>query len=180
MGVEIEKKYRLGSRDERERLRQHLAESGATPRGEEFEENILFAGTCLDPLRQVLRVRRVSARAVLTYKESVATDSAVKRRREDETTVADADALIAILAGLGLTPALVYEKRRETWDVADVEVVVDELPFGLFVEIEGEEGAIGEAEKLLGLSDAEVEHASYPELTRRHGVKKGNVTEARF
>src|SRR5919106_1411465 len=94
--------------------------------------------------------------------------------------VADADALAAILEALGYRPALVYEKRRETWRAAGAEVVLDELPFGLFVEIEGEEARILEVEKLLGLDRAEAEHAPYPELTLRHGTKRGDVVESRF
>ena len=64
--------------------------------------------------------------------------------------------------------------------VGGVEVVLDELPFGLFVEIEGEEGAIIAAERLLGLEGAEAEHAPYPELVLSHGREKGGVIEARF
>jgi hypothetical protein len=37
-----------------------------------------------------------------------------------------------------------------------------------------------EAEKLLGLDGAEAEHAPYPELTLRHGTKRGDVIESRF
>jgi adenylate cyclase class IV len=66
-----------------------------------------------------------------------------------------------ILCAIGFTPALVYEKRRATWDIAGAEVVVDELSFGLFVEIEAEEKAILEIEKAIGLHDAEAEMASY-------------------
>jgi len=88
--------------------------------------------------------------------------------------------LAAILEALGYRPALVYEKRRTTWRVAAAEVVFDELPFGLFLEIEGEESSILEAERLLGLEDAEAEHAPYPELTLRHGTEKDGVVEARF
>jgi hypothetical protein len=58
--------------------------------------------------------------------------------------------------------------------------VVDELPFGLFAEIEGEENAIFEVEQQLGLADAEAEMDSYPQLARRHGEKRGDVVEARF
>jgi adenylate cyclase class 2 len=125
-------------------------------------------------------VRRVGARAVFTYKERFASESAVKRHREDETEVADADALASILDALGYRPALLYEKRRSTWLVSGAEVVLDELPFGLFVEIEGDEDAIGEAERLLGLTDTGAVHESYPELTRRLGTKRGDVVEARF
>ena len=179
MGIEIEKKYRL-TPDARERLLSRLRASGATPLGEEFEENTLYAGGNLDVRRQVLRLRRVGNRAVLTYKERFDSPSAVKRHREDETTVGDAAALADILDALGYKPSLVYEKRRSTWQMQGAELVVDELPFGLFVEIEGEEDAIVEAEELLGLGEAEAEMASYPELARRYGRQRGDIVETRF
>jgi adenylate cyclase class 2 len=179
MGTEIEKKYRLG-RDEAAKLRERLRGVGAEERGEEFEENILYAGPGLESRNRVLRLRRVGGRAVFTFKESMADSSGIKRRREDETTVGDADALAAILDALGYAPAVVYEKRRETWLVAGVEVVIDELPFGLFVEIEGEEESILEAERLLELADAASESKSYPQLTLLHGRRNDTLVEARF
>ena len=179
MGTEIEKKYRL-TPGAVEQLRQRLREVGATRHGEEFEENTLYGGQGLDPRSRILRVRRVGDRAILTYKERFASDSAIKHQREDETGVEDVGALATILDALGYRPALVYEKRRETWQVANVELVIDQLPFGLFMEIEGGDKSITEAEKLLSLSETEAEHATYPELTRRHGTKRGDVIEARF
>lgn len=179
MGIEIEKKYRL-AREQQERLRERLRAVGATLDGEEFEENTLYAGAGLDPQSRILRLRRTDARATLTYKERFATDSFIKHQREDETAVEDADALAAILDALGYRPALVYEKRRTTWHVAGVEVLVDELPFGLFVEIEGAENDINRAEELLQLDGAAGEHASYPELTARHGADINGIIEARF
>jgi adenylate cyclase class 2 len=181
MAIEIEKKYRLES-GQVEPLRRRLREVGAEGEGSaEFEENVIYTGPGLDPGRRVLRLRRKGGgRALFTFKERDASSSAVKRQREEETEVADAGALAAILEALGYRPALVYEKRRETWRLAGTEVVIDELPFGLFVEIEGEEARILEAEKLLGLDGAEAEHAPYPELTLRHGTKRGDVVEARF
>lgn len=182
MGIEIEKKFRLTSEQAR-RVRARLVEIGATRRGEEFEENTLYAGGALDPQSSVLRLRRTPGGAVLTYKEistSAVPASIIKHRREDETRVEDAEALDAILGALGFVPTLVYEKRRETWQVADAEVVVDELPFGLFLEIEGEESDIIGVERLLNLSGVEVETATYPELAARHGQKRAGLIEARF
>lgn len=179
MGIEIEKKYRL-TREQHEQLIRRLQESGATPEGEEFEENTLYAGGRLDLSKQVLRLRRVGNRAIFTYKERYASESAIKHQREEETIVEDATALAAILDALGYRPALVYEKRRSTWRIKGAEVVVDELPFGLFAEIEGEENAIREVEEQLGLADTEAEMATYPELTRQHGEKRGDLIEARF
>lgn len=179
MGTEIEKKYRL-SRERRSELLGRLREIGGSVEGVEFEENTLYDGNGLDRRKSVLRLRRVEGRAIFTYKERFASSSSIKRQREDETRVEDAEALASILDALGYRPALVYEKRRATWRIAGAEVVVDELPFGLFLEIEGEERSITEAERLLGLDEAEAEMASYPELTERHGEKRGAIIEARF
>jgi len=179
MGVEVEKKYRATG-GQSARLRRRLAEVGAERRGEEFEENTLYTGPNLERGGRVLRLRRAGSRATLTFKERMPSESAVKHHREDETRVEDPQALASILEALGYRPALVYEKRRETWLLAGVEVVLDELPFGLFVEIEGDEDSIQKAERLLELADAEPEHATYPQLALRYGAKNGDLTEARF
>ena len=180
MAIEIEKKYRLEPAQVGP-LRERLRAVGAEGQGSaEFEENVIYTGPGLDPARRVLRLRRKGGHAVFTFKERDLSASPVKRQREEETEVSDAGALAAILEALGYRPVLVYEKRRETWRIAGTEVVLDELPFGLFVEIEGEEARILEAEKLIGLGGAEAEHASYPALTLRHGTKRGDVVEARF
>jgi adenylate cyclase class 2 len=179
MGTEIEKKYRIES-GETAHLRERLRAAGAEARGEEFEENTLYAGPGLERGNRVLRLRRVEGRAVFTFKEIMASSSGIRRRREDETTVGDAGALADILDALGYTPAVVYEKRRETWRVAGVEVVLDELPFGQYVEIEGEEESILKAERLLEINDATEETKSYPQLTLLHGTKNGEMVEARF
>ncbi|HEX8747607.1 MAG TPA: class IV adenylate cyclase [Pyrinomonadaceae bacterium] len=179
MGIEIEKKYRL-SPELRERLSLRLREVRAEREGLEFEENTIYTGGNLVPGRSILRVRRVEGRAILTYKERYPSSSSIKRQREEETGVDNPEALAAILDAMGLSPELVYEKRRETWHLAGAIIVMDELPFGLFAEIEGEEKAIEEAEKLLELEQAEDEPATYPQLTLRHGERNGTAIEARF
>jgi adenylate cyclase class 2 len=179
MAIEIEKKYRL-TLDQRERLLRRLRAVGATREGEAFEENILYAGGNLHTRQCVLRLRRIGDAAILTYKERYPSASPIKHQREDETRVQDAAAMAAILDALGYRPALVYEKRRETWHVAGTEVAVDELPFGLFLEIEGDEAAIEAAEELLDLSDVEAEMATYPQLAHAYGQRRGEIIEARF
>ena len=179
MAIEIEKKYRLTG-EERKRLLARLNEAGAERVASEFEENTIYTGGTLVPGRNVLRVRRVEGRAILTYKERFPSASAIKQQREEETAVEDAEALAAILDALSFRPSLVYEKRRETWRFRGTVVAVDELPFGLFAEIEGEEEAIKEAEKILEIETIEAEIATYPQLTRQYGERKGSTIEARF
>ena len=177
--IEIEKKYRL-TPQQREEVLQRLKDKGAEDRGEEFEENTIYGGGALQRGTSVLRLRRVGERALLTYKERFPRASAVKHQREEETAVEDAPAMAQILLALGFKPVMVYEKRRHTWSLGQTEVVLDELPFGLFMEIEGDEDAINAAEQTLGLNDLTAEHATYPQLTEQHGRRSGDVVEARF
>jgi len=179
MPIEIEKKYRLTKRQRQSVLRR-LPEIGAKLEGEEFEENTLYGGETLNFSRTALRLRRVGKRAILTYKERFPTSSLIKHQREDETGVADPAAMEAILDALGFTPALVYEKRRMTWRLGESEIVIDELPFGLFMEIEGPESDIKAIERKLGIKGLRVELATYPQLTLKKGTKSGNLVEARF
>jgi adenylate cyclase class 2 len=188
MPIETEKKYRV-TKQQRELILQRLPAIGATFHGEEFEENTLFRGGVLDAGPSVLRLRRIGAGAqapghghcgVLTYKQRLPSSSSIKQQQEDETQVADPDAMAAILEALGFVPALVYEKRRATWRLAAAEIVIDELPFGLFMEIEGPEAEIRKVERALAIKGLRAEHATYPQLAQRHGKLYADVIEARF
>ena len=178
MGIEIEKKFQLGP-EQKQFLEGRLSEVGEVFRDTEFEENMLFGGGNLDHKTRVLRIRRVRGIAILTYKELLASSSGIKRRREEETRVENPEAMIHILATGGYKPALVYEKLRRTWKVAGTEVTIDELPFGVFLEIEGDENAILHVEATLSLSGTGAP-LSYPELVLKYGVKNGEIIEARF
>jgi adenylate cyclase class 2 len=179
MPIEIEKKYRLTGKQREEVLRR-LPKIGAKRQGEEFEVNTLYAGETLEIERSVLRLRRVGKRATLTYKERFPTRSAVKQQREDETPIDDPEAMESILDALGFTPALVYEKRRETWTLGKTEIVIDELPFGLFMEIEGTEKDILDVEGKLAIKGLKAETATYPQLARKHGKDYAGLIESRF
>jgi adenylate cyclase class 2 len=179
MPIEIEKKYRL-TKKQREEVLQRLPKIGAKRKGEEFEVNTLYARESLDVGRSVLRLRRIGKRGILTYKERLPTRSGMKHQREDETRVGDPDAMELILDALGFTPALVYEKRRETWALGKTEIVIDELPFGLFMEIEGTEQGIRDVESKLAIKRLRSETATYPQLSLKHGIDYDGVIESRF
>src|SRR6266508_2642233 len=179
MPIEIEKKYRLTEK-QRDEVLQRLPKIGAKRRGEEFEVNTLYAGETLDIGRSILRLRRIGNRGILTYKERFPTRSGIKHQREDETRVGDPDAMELILDALGFTPALVYEKHRETWTLGKTEIVIDELPFGLFMEIEGAEQDIRKIENELAIKGLRTELNTYPQLTLKHGKNREGVIEARF
>ncbi len=179
MAVEIEKKYRMFD-DQPTLIRDRLREFGAECMGVDFEENVIYGGGALDEKPAILRVRNLAERTILTFKRRLPGDQSVKRQTEYETEVADAGELANIIAELGFEPRIVYEKRRETWCFRSVEVVLDELPFGMFMEIEGSLTSIAEAEMLLEAEDFEAVHETYPALTSMLGKRNGNVIEARF
>lgn len=127
-------------------LRETLLTLGAEQKKERvFEKNIRFEtkGNGLFANRQLLRLRQ-DAEVRLTFKgepkEQI--DTEVKVREEIEVSVSDFGAMQAILERVGFHPEQVYEKYRETFTLNGLEVVLDELPYGDFVELEGVEEMI--------------------------------------
>jgi adenylate cyclase class 2 len=178
--IEVEKKFRLTKR-QRDAVLKRLPEIGARLEREDFEENTLYDGEALhDGGACVLRLRRVGGRSTLTFKRRLPGASAIKQQREEETVVGDPDAMAAILEALGFTASLVYEKRRQTWRLGQTEIVIDVLPFGLFMEIEGRANEIKSVERKLAMKGLRAENATYPQLTAKHGKRYEGLIEARF
>lgn len=129
-------------------VRQRLVALGANlhkPRV--FERNVRF-DTPDERLRsdgELLRLRQDTA-VRLTYKgiPPHPISSEAKVREELEIEVSDFDTAALICQRLGFRPLQTYEKYRETFVWRDVEIVLDEMPFGNFVELEGAESAIKE------------------------------------
>lgn len=163
-GTETEIKLRVASPDlARDRLRR----LGAARVGERrFEDNVLFddAAGSLRRSGRVLRLRRAGGDALLTFKGPGQLVADVKAREERETAVADPESTLRILAGLGFTPRFRYQKYRETYRHGDAEIVIDELPIGTFLEIEGAPDAIHDAARRLGFARADYVLESYVAL----------------
>jgi adenylate cyclase class 2 len=122
----------------------------------------------------VLRLRQ-DTRARLTYKEPPAQrgDDDIPDRFEAEVEVSDFDTMETILNKLGFQTSMVYEKYRTTYQLDEVEIVLDELPYGHFVEIEGTADDIRKAVEQLYLKDAPRLRANYIRLFEnvRHNLK---------
>lgn len=179
MPIEIEKKYRL-TKTQRQSIEKQLREMSITPSEVEFEENSIYRGGRLDLGGCALRLRRVNGRAILTFKQPFPSKSPIKHQQEEETPVEDADAMHAILSALGFRVGLVYEKRRVSWNIGKAKVVIDELPFGLFMEIEASEGQITQVEKRIGADKLPAVMETYPSLTAQLGKNRKGIIEARF
>ncbi len=85
---------------------------------------------------QVLRLRQ-DDQARVTYKGPGVDQGGVRIRREIEFVVSDFEAARHLFSALGYEVAMMYEKYRRVYDLDDVHVTLDEMPFGDFVEIEG-------------------------------------------
>lgn len=179
MNIETERKYRLSERRLAEIVKK-LGELGATFEKEVFEVNYQHRGGEMDERGATLRLRKIGDFTVLTYKEKVKSESGTKQKIEYETQVSDVEATEKIIERLGYRLTAVYEKRRKYWRLGDVEIVLDELPFGLYMEIEGKLDAIDRAEKRLGLTEREREPRGYPRLTIKYGKMVDSVAIARF
>lgn len=88
---------------------------------------------------KVLRLRKdVEGKFTFKGPSELRTDG-VLSRREIEFTVSDFDSAKEFLEALGFIPIIFYEKFRATYELSGVHIMLDELPYGEFVEIEGQD-----------------------------------------
>ncbi|GAB4269466.1 MAG: hypothetical protein Kow0080_13140 [Candidatus Promineifilaceae bacterium] len=120
-----------------------------------FERNLRLdtADSRLLRQRQLLRLRQDTA-VTVTFKAEPAMPhpAEAKVREELEIQVSDLNTATAIFGRLGFQPVQIYEKYRTTYQWQHVEIVLDELPFGSFIELEGPEQEIKKAASALNLS----------------------------
>jgi len=150
-----------------------------------YERNVRYenaAGT-LSSQGIVVRLRQDS-RVRLTYKDGSQVTDGVVSRSEIEVEVSDFTAMDLILGKLGYHPHLIYEKYRTTYTLDGAEVVLDEMPYGPFVEIEGDKATIESVIKLIGLEAAPRYAGSYvalfEQLKTRLGLRFTDLTFANF
>ena len=131
--LEIEAKFWLPHLFE---LRQRLIESGASLRSARtLERNLRFdlPDGSLTAKGDVLRLRQ-SAHASLTYKSQ---GPSFEQREELEFEVSDITVAQHLFEALGFELIHRYEKYREIFALDDCLVMLDEVPYGCFIEIEG-------------------------------------------
>lgn len=110
---------------------------------------------------KVLRLRQ-DDRARLTYKGPSQRSDGVLSRMEFETALDDFEDGQKILEALGYIPIATYEKYRSTYELGEVHIMLDELPYGDFVEIEGPGvPALQKSSEKLGLDFSAAIPASY-------------------
>ena len=148
--LEIEVKFYLSDMD---RIRDRIIEIGAVSRGRVFETNIRFddSDNSLIQKKSLLRLRQ-DTKTILTFKsEPPVKDDQFKILRELEVEVSDFTTMINILESLGFREEQVYEKWRETFILNSANLCLDTMPYGNFLEIEGQKADIKELASRIGL-----------------------------
>lgn len=100
-----------------------------------------------------IRIRDQGDKTTLCFKRRAAKDGvAIDDTMEIEVEVSNFDTTVELFKEAGWPPMTYQENRRETWNLGDVEVVIDEWPWmPPQIEIEGpSEQAVREAAEALG------------------------------
>lgn len=186
MGLEIEAKMKV---DDLGAVREKLKAAGG-----KFVSRVMETNTFLDQPEGSLKKEGKGLRVrinrnvdtggetvVVTFKGPLR-KGAVKTREEREVVVENHDDAVGVFEGLGFGVRLSFEKRRETWELGECQVELDELPeLGTFVEIEGEseEVVMGVRERL-GLSGVEMGKDGYASMIAKYLQKAGRERELKF
>jgi len=101
---------------------------------------------------RLLRLRQ-DDRVRVTYKDNARIEDGVIARTEIEFVADDFEVVRKLFKALGYQGVVVYEKYRREFRLGDVQVMLDELPFGDFIEIEAPNNILIEGvAQMLGLN----------------------------
>jgi adenylate cyclase class 2 len=123
---------------------------------------------------RVLRLRQDDI-ARFTFKgPSVENKGGILSRQEIEFEVGGFDSAKEFLEAIGFQVVVFYEKYRATYELNNTHIMLDELPYGRFIEIEGENvESIHSTADLLGLNWEAMVKAGYHALFERVAGKYG-------
>jgi adenylate cyclase class 2 len=111
-----------------------------------------------------IRVRAEGEENTITLKEKIGNDETVRQRKETEFKIEDLDKMSYIIEKLGFDYVLIMEKYRIELTYKNSHVCIDEMPFGFYVEIEGEEAEINAITQELGFKPEEKIIVTYWDL----------------
>jgi adenylate cyclase class 2 len=122
---------------------------------------------------QVLRLR-YDTNAILTYKGPSDIIDGVFSRTELETTMGDLETVQRILKALGYVQILIYEKYRAIYEINGCHIMLDELPYGDFVEIESTDAStIRKMTLIMGLKFETAVGAGYSRIFENYNSRYG-------
>lgn len=175
MPVETEVKISV---DSFENVRDKILKAGGNRVSSACERNIMY-DTIAGELRKEdigLRLRRETVlhkdgpeTVTFTIKGPRASGT-IKKRAEFELNLSDFKKAGHLIECIGFSQRLIYEKTREKWILGGTRIFLDALPFGLYVEIEGETDDIIVAAKRLGFRVRDFIKKNYLELAADNNI----------
>jgi adenylate cyclase class 2 len=162
--IEIEVKVRIGKTADIESRLRALGAYPESPRT--LEDDILydFSNRKFVKKGSILRLRNRDDGCLITYKEKVKTSMRAKVRKELETGVSSLADARGIIDALGLKPIWRYQKYRSSYRLGGLHALVDELPIGNFLELEGPKEEIDRWAGALGFAEDQFLLESYRDL----------------
>ncbi|MBT3669074.1 MAG: class IV adenylate cyclase [Chloroflexi bacterium] len=135
-GNEIEAKFCLLSFQDIEKKLIEIGGLLIKPR--HHERNLRFDTPHQELTRnhRVLRLRQ-DKNIHLTFKGAAEHVGGISKRREIEFQANNFTSANKFLKALGYDVSVIYEKYRTTYQLDEFEITFDEMPYGLFLEIEG-------------------------------------------
>ena len=189
MPIEIEAKMRV---NDFAAVREALKSAGAEQRGQVLETNTFFDTKDRSLLAKDSGLRvRVNRHAdgrqtfLITFKGPMRAGD-LKTRDEIEIAIDNPNNAAQMLNRLGFEAELSFEKRRESWQLDDCHIELDEMPYlGKFVEIEGpNEPVVMRLRQKLGLDDLPLEKKGYITLLSEYlisnHIKDREITFAKL
>lgn len=180
MALETELKFLNSDHAE---TRAIMQDNGGTKISRHYERNVVLdtPGRTLFKRSALLRVRQAD-RTTMTVKRIPTSINSGKAKVyvEHETEVSSFDETVSALQVLGYAPVFRYEKIREEWKFAECHICLDLLPFGEFIEIEGEEKAILACAAKLKLEESNASTKTYHELNRDFRAARGLADNENF
>lgn len=156
-----------------ERLLNYLLKNGAEVLSKSKETTIRLdtPDKNLENKGIFLRVRSGSKNTI-TLKEKKHTDRNLRERKETEFEIEDVNKMAYILRSLGFTYARIMEKFRINFKYKGAVLSLDEMPFGFYIEIEGNEKQIESIARELGYKEEDKIVDTYWELFSRLSAQK--------
>ncbi len=170
---ETEIKFRVENENE---IIGRMEALGAEKTKEGLEHNEVFDNGDIGEKGILLRLRSFGGNNILTFKNGI-TKGEFKEADEIETGINDFQGAKKILENLGFGVSWIYEKETSRFLLDGTKISIDRLPFGTYMEIEGEESGIRNIIKRLGLDPQKGITETYFELYENFCKERGKEME---
>jgi adenylate cyclase, class 2 len=162
MYIEKEVKFKINNPD---KIKKKFEELNAKCLGSDFQRTIRFENNGkLKEQGLFLRVRSGFKNTITLKSKIPGASEHIYQREEIELEISDIEKMQEIIKKLGFNDEMIMEKYRTKYELNDCEIVVDKLPFGDYIEIEGEEKKIFDLINKLNLDKNKLINKTYWDL----------------